>query len=250
MPDPQSAPDPVADLLAKSPIGQSVRADAWDAFHSSTNEDDLTAKLQKLPMPMETKATLWDLKHASAQPTTMQPKDKGQIIYSNRPTTIADVGKAGLDVAIGAFKQPGRIVQMVPGVTALTDKLYGLPEGSSEKAMQPTNTTQEVGGLAADVGEMAAGGAASGVLKPAMALTDMSVFPVEAGSYASRAAGLAQRMTGGLMTAARKDLMNGGPITAEKIGAVAYKYGKTAAKYAAIGLGAKHLLGVAEDLMK
>ncbi len=181
---------------------------------------------------------------------TPAAKDKGTAIYSNRPTTLADVGKGAMDVAIGAFKQPGRIVQMVPGVTALTDTLYGLPPGSSEKSMQPTNTAQEVGGAAADIAEMVAGGAASGVLKPAMALTDMSVFPVEAGSYASRAAGLAQRITGGLVDRARADLMNGGPVTEKKLLDVAYKFGKGAAKIAAYSYGAGKIWEATRELNK
>lgn len=58
------ASDPVAAILQKS-APPSVRAAAWDAFHSAKDEDDLAERLKALDMPREAKAQLWDLKTGS-----------------------------------------------------------------------------------------------------------------------------------------------------------------------------------------
>lgn len=59
---PQTPYDPVAGILSKSPLGNTVRADAWDAFHDASDENDLTERLKKLSLPDNVKADLWDLK--------------------------------------------------------------------------------------------------------------------------------------------------------------------------------------------
>ena len=64
-PSPQT-PDPAEGYLRSLKIPDNVKADAWDAFHGSANEDDLTGKLNKLPLPNEARARLWDLKYASS----------------------------------------------------------------------------------------------------------------------------------------------------------------------------------------
>lgn len=67
--------DPVAELLRKQPIPDAVRAQAWDAFESAKDADELAAALQALKMPDAAKASLWDLKaqtpmasHAAPEP--------------------------------------------------------------------------------------------------------------------------------------------------------------------------------------
>src|SRR5277367_4478764 len=79
MPDPnvtaQQAP-PLADpaetiLRSASGVDDATKANAWDAFHGSTSEDDLANKLQNMNLPQEVKAGLWDAKHSlSSQPPT------------------------------------------------------------------------------------------------------------------------------------------------------------------------------------
>lgn len=60
-------------ILKPLPIPDAVKADAWDAFETSSSEEDLTRRLQALPMPEEAKAALWDLKFSGAA-VEAQPK--------------------------------------------------------------------------------------------------------------------------------------------------------------------------------
>lgn len=53
-------------ILNALPVPQSLKADAWDAFAQSKDENELTQRLQSLNIPKEAKAQLWDLKHSSA----------------------------------------------------------------------------------------------------------------------------------------------------------------------------------------
>lgn len=65
---PQTPYDPVAGILSKSPLGNTVRADAWDAFHDASDEEDLADRLGKLSLPDSVKADLWDLKATGRDP--------------------------------------------------------------------------------------------------------------------------------------------------------------------------------------
>lgn len=68
MPD---QPDPVADLLRKTPTTPTVRAAAWDAFQQATTPDELATALKAINMPNSAKADLWDLKsRTGAAPAT------------------------------------------------------------------------------------------------------------------------------------------------------------------------------------
>jgi hypothetical protein len=61
-------PDLAEQILRAAPVDDSARADAWDAFHQSQNEEDLTGRLQKLSLPQSVKADLWDAKHSGKAP--------------------------------------------------------------------------------------------------------------------------------------------------------------------------------------
>src|SRR5258705_5030368 len=54
--------DPVVRLLLKSPLTPAQRRSASEAFTGSTDEDDLSAKMDSLGLPKSVKAGLWDLK--------------------------------------------------------------------------------------------------------------------------------------------------------------------------------------------
>lgn len=54
----------VQSILQAAQIPQSAKADAWDAYYSAANEDDLAARLQKLSIPKSVMADLWDAKRA------------------------------------------------------------------------------------------------------------------------------------------------------------------------------------------
>lgn len=59
--------DQVADYLRSQQIPDSVRADAWDAYHQATDANDFQSRFTKLQVPDNVKADLWDMRFA-AQP--------------------------------------------------------------------------------------------------------------------------------------------------------------------------------------
>src|SRR6266480_841915 len=73
---PQVPPQPTAPVSSSDPAEQILRsvqgvdsnaqADAWDAFHQSKNEDELSQRLQRINIPQDVKANLWDAKRSLA----------------------------------------------------------------------------------------------------------------------------------------------------------------------------------------
>ena len=149
---------------------------------------------------------------------------------------VRRMGKAALDVPIGAAKNLGRGVQMIPGVAAGTDALFGLPKGASVQAMQPSNPTQTAGGYMGDAALMAAtGGAEVGgpiLSKAAGYISNPTV--AERGVEAAKGAASFGADT---VAAVRAQLASGGPITAEKVAGLIVKYGKDAVKGALVTAG-------------
>lgn len=163
---PQIPYDPLAGILARSPIPNTVRADAWDAFHDAENEDDLTQRLQKLSLPDRVKADLWDLKASGKGPAPVSAEDfipaKGQRVegtsfadkIKNAASYLGDsaaflgnevVGAAkgavhtGIDLAGTAAQS-----RMIPGLTP-----QSLPPQVLDRAKDATaysNVGQQVGG--------------------------------------------------------------------------------------------------------
>ena len=178
-------------------------------------------------------------------------------------------GDVMLDLARGAFKQTGRFVQglskitaMIPGMPGVdlatdTDRVYGLPPGASAAALEPANPTERVGGYVAEGLEtLASLGATTGLSYARNARGQFIRAPhastvggriVDAGKTASTAI---SDTTLAAMNAARADIVKGGPLTASRVGELAYKYGKTATKYTLIGMGAGGALRFLEKLTK
>jgi hypothetical protein len=124
-------------------------------------------------------------------------------------------------------KTAGRLVQAIPGVTAATDALYGLPEGSSARAMQPTNTNERIGGYLGDLA------LSRGVLRSGIGATGQAVINrgVQTGARVLRSAA--------------EELSPAG-LSPERIGQAIATYGKRAVADALIGAGLygayKHLI--------
>lgn len=159
---------------------------------------------------------------------------------------IERMGKAAIDVPIGAFKNLGRAVQMVPGVTAATDAAYGLPSGASAQSMQPSNASQTAGGYVGDAALMAATGGAE-VAGPVLKAGQLFGRPTvaELGMDAVKSGASA---VGNTVKAIGAKLATG-PVTPEKVADLVVKYGKDAVRAAVIGGGGygawtavKHLL--------
>lgn len=119
------------------------------------------------------------------------------------------VGRGISDVALGAGKRLvdtavglGGLIHKIPGVSSVTDALYGMPAGSSQASfrevsrdLQPTSTAQKAGGVLADVGtalvpaaKVTQGAQALAKLAP-RGLGVLSRGAVEAGGQAAIAAG-------------------------------------------------------------
>src|SRR5713226_10520105 len=59
--------DPAEQILRSvQGVDTNAQADAWDAFHQSKNEDELTQRLQNINIPQNVKANLWDAKRSAA----------------------------------------------------------------------------------------------------------------------------------------------------------------------------------------
>lgn len=175
-----------------------------------------------------------------------KPKDAEPFAPTNAKDFLDRMGKAAIDVPIGALKNLGRAVQMVPGVTAATDKVYGLPAGASAQSMQPTNAAQTAGGYVGDAALIAAtGGAevAGPVLKAGQLFGRPTVAELGMDAIKSGAS-----FAGDTVKAIGAKLATG-PVTAEKVADLVVKYGKDAVRAAVIGGGGygawtavKHLL--------
>ena len=111
---PAQAPDSAEQILRSTQgLDDNVRADAWDAYHNSANEDELAGKLQNMNLPQDVKANLWDAKH-SAKPS--QPAQQP----TQQPTQQADVhGGAGYQVIGDALKKAflGQDTALAQGAT-------------------------------------------------------------------------------------------------------------------------------------
>lgn len=89
----------VESILKPLPVPDSVKADAWDAYHGASSLDDLTGRLNKLPLTDAVKADIWDAKnseaHFSTTVTADAPKSflqKTVHFLANNPVTDAVAG--------------------------------------------------------------------------------------------------------------------------------------------------------------
>lgn len=80
-------PDPLGELLMRSPGKNAGKSAAWDAFNSAKDEDELAAALDKIDLPRETKARLWDLKASDSA------KPQGAPLVESTPKSRAEFGK-------------------------------------------------------------------------------------------------------------------------------------------------------------
>lgn len=162
---------------------------------------------------------------SSGSPSDQAPS----FVPSTAKEFATRMGNAAIDVPIGMAKQMGRYAQMVPGVATVTDKVFGLPSGASEKAMQPTNPSQTAGGYVADlaIGKGAGNvGTAGKVWSNANGWVDNPTVAEKAGAAIKNTA-----------DAIRAKLTSGGPVTAEKAADLIVEYGKDAVKLALVGMG-------------
>ena len=68
--------DPAAPILAAAPISQDLRGDAWDAYHTSKDENEFADKITSLAIPDSIKDSLWQEKRRQVAAVPVAPVDK------------------------------------------------------------------------------------------------------------------------------------------------------------------------------
>src|ERR1041385_4783630 len=157
-------------VLTPVKVPDSVKADAWDAFQQSKDENELAQKLMSLELPKETKAVLWDLKRgaASTAPSPamlaavqaaqgrlrqqVMPKDlQGGPMIPQMSDTVLGSQLVGAD--------PGTLLDRMGGGAASVINTL-LPGGDVNKRYPIPQLTpnQQVGARAVALGTAAQGG--------------------------------------------------------------------------------------------
>jgi len=142
MPEPQD----LKSVLDAAQTPESVKADAWDAWHAATDGDDFQRRFDKLNLPTGVKAQLWDMKFGAAPAPTPTPEDTelwGQpmstgdldaAIDSANPLNRPRVAQPGALKPLLSFPKPKPTPQSLK-----TDEMWEQSRGA-KYAMQPTVT--------------------------------------------------------------------------------------------------------------
>lgn len=178
MADPQS--DPVAEYLRTIPVSDQIRAQAWDAVHGASTDDDLTMRLQALPVDKTVRAQLFDLKPAI-------PQTFGSKVMQAQKDELGGV-RAGLASLV--FKG-GDVIRRATGMDRVIDR------PAVQAAMQmPDSMAGKLGHFAEQVGEFAvpASRITEGVKASGMALKmiQAGIAPARALLATGAAEGVAQ----------------------------------------------------------
>ncbi len=83
--------DPVAALLKRTPVPNSVRSTLWNAYYDAKTSDDLAAVLQTVKMPDTFKSELWNLKESEA--AAQAPGAQTEQPYSGPPLPMPAFAK-------------------------------------------------------------------------------------------------------------------------------------------------------------
>lgn len=126
----------VETILRNAQIPQDARADAWDAFHQSTDAVDLTNRLNKLNLPQSVKADLWDAKSGGTTPAATPPP-----AAQAAPSNVSLGGFLGNTITSGANFLGGlghAIAHPLDTASALASTAAGeiLPDAVSQKIGQ------------------------------------------------------------------------------------------------------------------
>jgi hypothetical protein len=176
---PQDQQDPVAKVLRMAPAHDAVRAEAWDAFQSSKNADELAARLKTLKLPDSVKADLWDLKQ-SAKPAA-QPAHPERSLVDRVGDTLEGVAKNAEDFVGGAYRtglggtlwNAGRAASMVVGQDI----------GPKPEILEPRNQAERVGQAVEQTAEfMSPAGWVGKGAKVAQALKGAALTGLQGGS--------------------------------------------------------------------
>lgn len=176
----------------------SVKADAWDAFHASQTPADFKARFDRLPLLAKDKADLWDAKFS--QPTVNPNQAILDAQAAKFPTSAEQGGKAGVPV------QP-EVPFLDKAMNFISDEGPAMAGGAIGGALGAPL------GPAGIIGGGALGGAAGELVKQGMR-------KVTGGAAAKSIPELGRKLTGAMVTGA---LQEGGGAVAAKFPAATAK---------------------------
>ncbi len=107
----------IQSILDPLKINKELKAQAWDAFQQSTDQDDLVKRLTSVGIPKETKAALWDLKGSSFKAPVI-PQEQQPLSDEERQTGPGRAGELSLDLATGPFQALAGLPDAVKQVVA------------------------------------------------------------------------------------------------------------------------------------
>lgn len=140
-----------ADILSPLQVPQQVKADAWDAFHSATDQNDLAKRLESMQIPREAKASLWDMKATASTPQQSAPPPADQPwsdVWKHPTHGLIGQGIQGVVSGTRQMMQPG-----MPNKYAGASQIIG----GAEKALTPVAIGATLGaGLPAAIAAPAA----------------------------------------------------------------------------------------------
>lgn len=224
-------------IISADPGDNSIKGDAWDVFHNSTNMADFEHKLAGLNLAKDTKAKLWDLRQHSPDVGQIQnlPDEEGGSFLGGIkaiPKTASDLlegaGSGIISTGMGAYNLARKGVKAVG--------MGDLPEAPDfiKRAASPTqfdahgNPVQNSGVSAFEVGRV--GEQAAEFLAPEMAAGKL----VDAANIGSKVLKVGAR--------AASDAAVGGAVSGVQTGGDLEKMGQTAIT-AGIASGAFNTIG-------
>lgn len=135
---PQQVSDPVVRILRRAPANDAVRADAWDAFESARDADDLAVRLQAIKIPDSVKAELWDLKAGAALAPTPP-----------RRTHTTESGLASMGEILAAKPEGSAARRFLSNAGEMLNPVT-IATGLYDAVRHPIKTVENVGAASAD----------------------------------------------------------------------------------------------------
>jgi hypothetical protein len=161
--------DQAQQILTPVAVDKSIKANAWEAYNSAQNEDELGVRLQGINLPREVKAQLWEAKKSGIGPEQRQISQlpnpalqSKQQLLARAPGLTRDTGRYPQSMNAPADQDAAQMRSIMSGVT-------GTPDVSN------VTPTQAAGGMAT--------GLLAGSAFAAPVATAMGVAGSTAGEY-------------------------------------------------------------------
>lgn len=156
-------PNDLQGYLQSVPTTDNTRADAWDAYNSSTDQNDFQQRVGKLGIPDDAKADLWDAKYGNKSLGVYKaPASAAPVSRPNPSTPTAAPADAGIASRLwGWANQPanlGHLRESLKQSHAIADAPPTLKE-ADDQANHPLSYAADLAkrgmsGFGADAGDM------------------------------------------------------------------------------------------------